>query len=78
LKKLANIFHLVHFHGNNCCGTTNYKNITVPNVFECTYIKKDLCNIIFPNKISVPNELLDYKNVPSNEEIYLSGYPFNV
>lgn len=76
LKRLANSHYLVHFHGNNCCGTISCNNITVPNVFECTYIRKDLCNTISRNTKSIPDILLDRKNVQQNPEIYLSGYPF--
>lgn len=31
---------LVHFHPNNCCGIIKYNNITIPKLFECTYIRK--------------------------------------
>lgn len=76
LDKLSKTHYLIHLHPNNCCGTTIYNNITVPNVFECTYIRKDLCNNIKKNIIKIPDILLDSKNVNYNGDIFLEGYPF--
>ena len=75
LKKLANTHYLVHLHGNNCCGTTVYNGITVPNVFECTYVRKDLCTNISINKDKIPNPILDRPNI-NGDDIFLEGYPF--
>ena len=33
-------YHLVHSHGNNCCGTVRYKNLQIPRVLELTFHKK--------------------------------------
>jgi hypothetical protein len=76
LKKLADTHYLVHFHANNCCGVTTYNNITVPNIFECTYLRKDLCQDIKLNTDPIPDPILDARNVMRNKEIYLKGYPF--
>ena len=78
IKRLANTHYLVHLHGNNCCGTRIFNNITVPNVFECTYIRKDLCNTITRNNKSIPDIELDSINVKNNDEIHLSGYPYTL
>lgn len=50
----------------------------IPNVFECTYIKKDLCKDISYSSEKIPNPLLDSKNILTNPEICLSGYPFSI
>jgi hypothetical protein len=42
IDKLASSHYLVHFHGNNCRKTRKINNIEIPEVFECTYIRKDL------------------------------------
>lgn len=76
LRRIADTHYLIHFHANNCCGTTYMNNIEVPNVFECTYIRKDLCENISNNTVPIPDPLLDRKNVSSEHEIHLSGYPF--
>lgn len=78
LKRLANSHYLVHLHGNNCCGTKLYNNVIVPNVFECTYIRKDLCNTLTRNTKSIPDSELDSINVKNIDEIYLSGYPYTL
>jgi hypothetical protein len=73
--KLARTHYLIHLHGNNCCGTMNYCGIVVPNVFECTYIRKDLCKHIEYNEIAIPDKDLDKPNV-TGDDIYLTGYPY--
>jgi hypothetical protein len=76
LKTLTTTHVLVHLHPNNCCGTRVFNGVTVPNVFECTYIRKDLVSEMKLNTIPIPHPL-DKPNT-KNPEIYLSGYPFTV
>jgi hypothetical protein len=78
LKKLNETHYLIHLHANNCCGTITYNNIEVPNVFECTYLRKDFVKQLKFNTNSIPDPILDRKNVIQNQEIVLSGYPYNV
>ena len=77
-RKIEETHYLIHFHPNNCCGTTSFNGIEIPNVFECTYIKKDLCKNISYSSNKIPDALLDSKNILNNSEIYLSGYPFSL
>jgi hypothetical protein len=77
LKKLSETHYLVHFHPNTACGTTNYKRFIVPNVFECTYVRKDCQKHMGYNDIRIPHPL-DMKNRETDTEIYLSGYPFSL
>lgn len=74
LAKCAYNHWLIHFHGNNCCSTTNYNNTIVPNVFECTYIRKDVQNFVGYNTDKIPSQL-DTPNVPG-DDICLNHYPF--
>ena len=65
---------LVHFHGNNCCGTRKHNGVYLPNIFECTYIHKkyftDTLNIeFFPTQH-------DMKNLLSKSEININYPPF--
>lgn len=62
LKRLAKTHWLVHVHPNNCCGTTFINGVEVPNFYECTYIRKDLCENLSFNKVSIPSDL-DEPNV---------------
>jgi hypothetical protein len=73
LKKIMDTHYLVHLKCNNTSGTTLYNGIVVPNIFDCTYIRKDLCNIDTINYSieKIPNPLLDCKN-----EITLLGFPY--
>jgi hypothetical protein len=75
LKKITETHYLVHFHPNTACGTKIYKNILVPNVFECTYVRKDCQENIGYNNIKIPHPL-DMKNRINDQEIHLSGFPF--
>lgn len=78
LEKISETHFLVHIHGNNCCGLNTEKKkegyINVPNVFECTYIRKD--NLKLPlNKEYFPTNL-DFANVNIRADIMLNGYPY--
>jgi hypothetical protein len=75
LKKLTNTHYLIHFHPNTACGTKIYKNTIVPNVFECTYVRKDCQENIGYNNIPIPHPL-DMKNRNYDNEIHLTSYPF--
>lgn len=78
IKKISNTHYLVHFHGNNCCGVCSYKGITIPNVFECTFVRKDLCNNVSLNDKSIPDILLDKPNISNKPDITLRGYPYTI
>jgi hypothetical protein len=75
LSKLAKTHVLVHLHPNNGCRTHLIDGIKVPNVFECTYVRKIDGVQYIRNTAPIPS-LLDMKNVPANEEITLEGYPY--
>jgi hypothetical protein len=74
LKKISETHKLIHFHPNNCCGTTNYNNIIIPNVFECTYIRNDIFIDNGLNNENIPTKY-DYPNV-NNSEISINWPPF--
>jgi len=71
-----NVNHiLVHFHGNNCCGTRIHRDVQIPNIFECTYLhKKFFINPPTLNTDLIPSNL-DMKNT-SNDEIFINYPPF--
>ena len=67
---------LVHFHANNCCGSRNHKGVSIPNIFECTYIHNKF--FTSPRKLNtdkIPSPI-DMKNVLHNDEICISHPPF--
>ena len=73
--KINKNHYLIHFHGNNCCGTRNHNGVIIPNIFECTYLhKKYFTNPPELNKELIPSNL-DMKNV-GNAEIYINYPPF--
>ena len=74
-EKISRTHKLIHFHPNNCCGTTLYENTIVPNVFECTFLRKDVDDSTELNTETIPSSL-DVKNVIHNPEIYLNHTPF--
>ena len=67
---------LIHFHGNNCCGTRLHNGVQIPNIFECTYLhNKFFVNPPQLNSERIPSEI-DMKNVHHNQEIYIDYPPF--
>lgn len=74
LKTITNTHTLIHLHGNNCCGTVTYEAFTVPNVFECTYVRKDIQLPLIHSTDPIPTQL-DSPNV-NGPDIHLCGYPF--
>ena len=75
LNKLASTHWLIHIHANNCCGTSISKNAVLPNVFECTYIRKDLQPFYGFNTQEIPSSI-DSANIPNKPEIVLNYKPF--
>jgi hypothetical protein len=73
--KINKNHYLIHFHGNNCCGTRIHKDVKIPNVFECTYLHKKF--FVEPPKLNtdlIPS-ILDMKNT-GNQEIFIDYPPF--
>jgi hypothetical protein len=74
--KINKTHYLIHFHANNCCGTRIYKNVVMPNVFECTYVhKKHFLNLPKLNTDLIPSSL-DMRNLKRKKEIFLNHPPF--
>ena len=67
---------LVHIHGNNGCGLGSINGITLPYVFECSYIRNDFVSDKLQNDIRFPTEL-DYPNIYHKEQYNLSGFPYS-
>lgn len=74
LEKVSKTHTLIHLHGNNCCGVSNFEGHTVPNVFECTYLRNDIQQPLKYNTVPIPSPL-DRPNVNSSD-IILDSYPF--
>jgi hypothetical protein len=54
--RLEKHFEVVHFHANNCCGKWSMTELTLPVVFEVTFLRKDRMGEITGRAI-IPNEL---------------------
>jgi hypothetical protein len=75
-KRLSETHWLVHFHGNNCDKTVETNGIIIPNVFECTFIRRD--NETFQkNTRIIPDIEFDQPNCTNSPDIQLYGHPFN-
>ena len=78
--KINKNHYLIHFHGNNWCkyhnptGVRIHGGVTIPEVFECTYLHK---KYFVPelNKEPIPSPL-DMKNTEIYDEIYINYPPF--
>lgn len=69
IRKLNETHYLIHLHPNSCCGTTSFNNVKVPNVIECTYLRKDLVTNKDIDLSPIPDRLLDMPNRPNEGEI---------
>ncbi len=80
-RKLSEHFYLVHVHGNNFSGLINIDGIVIPQVFECTYIRKRDAhaaygeNTFHLNNIPFPT-ILDQPNKPTRTDYKLNYAPF--
>ena len=73
LNHLASTHYLVHAHGNNARGTTNY----IPNVFELTYVRKDEFTEAPPlNTKPLPDTSVDFPNNVNRPDHPLGMKPF--
>jgi hypothetical protein len=69
LKTLSKTHTLIHLHGNNCCGTTSFNGLNLPNVLECTFVRKDIQDKGILNKESIPSNL-DYPNLNGSDIVF--------
>jgi len=79
-KKINLTHYLIHFHANNCsCGVINvinYINVSVPVVFECTYVhKRHFSTPPLLNTEPIPSSI-DMRNVQQEPEININYPPF--
>jgi hypothetical protein len=72
-SRLAKTHWLVHFHGNNAGGMGPNG---VPNVYECTYIRKDYDSDVIPNPDPIPNPEIDMPNLQGYPDISIWWPPF--
>ena len=76
--RLAKTHNLVHFHANNYSHVDVVDGLVIPNVFECTYLRKDLFDNknISLNNVPIPDPEFDQKNNPNAPEITLNCPPY--
>jgi len=67
-QKLANGFHLVHFHPNNCRGLFRFGKSFLPEVFEVTFHRKDRIKLLSKIERSLPHPF-DYPNIVAKPDI---------
>ena len=74
LQRLANMFHLVHVHGNNFTTSTTATE-GIPYVLQCTYVRKDVYPYLPLNTTPFPT-ILDVPNCAGHPDIPLNTWPF--
>lgn len=80
LQGINHTHRLVHLHGNNACQTHQRDGYLVPNVFECTFVRKsDLPDdyIWERNTQPIPSHL-DFRNNLAKPDLQLQGYPWTI
>ena len=75
-KKISKTHVMVHLHGNNCGELKTFKNIIIPETFECTFInKKYLKEPYILNTDKLPLSL-DMPNKENSIDYDLNYKPF--
>jgi FkbM family methyltransferase len=72
LYKISRTHQIVHFHGNNYSPIIEVCGISIPSVFECTYILRESESL---NKEPIPG-MFDQPNNKNKADICLYEYPF--
>jgi len=76
ISKLSKTHYLIHIHANNVKGVRNINNVNIPEVFECTYVRRDVFKKpLLRNAQRLPCDL-DYPNVCDKKDIDLNYHPF--
>lgn len=75
LETLNKTHVLSHFHPNNGCKTHEINGVVCPNVFECTYVRKDFAKGAVLNTDPIPSPL-DRRNHSWYSEQAITGPPF--
>lgn len=71
IEKLLENFYLVHIHGNNCHNSPWFwidRWRHIPRFLECTFVRKDLVELVGPSTESWPSAL-DVKNREDADEM---------
>lgn len=72
IERLNKTHKLIHFHGNNYGSTVSYEGLTLPNVYEATFLRSKKLEL---NKDPLPSKL-DMPNNPNHPDINLNFKPF--
>lgn len=70
-QKVHSAFSVVHLHANNCCGLTTCGAISVPRVFEITYLRNDRVAAFGDPKPLVLPHPLDRKNLAHKPDVVM-------
>lgn len=76
LKFLNKYFVCVHVHGNNC-PLRPWADHNLPNVFECTYVRRDLVSHCEVDYQEYPINGLDLPNSPDRPDLPLNWWHHN-
>ncbi len=71
LRKMRQVFDVVHVHANNCCGASVIQGLALPHVLEVTYLRKDRAQGR-PIRVQLPHPL-DRDCVPELPPLALSA-----
>lgn len=67
-EKLFKNFSIVHMHPNNCDPLMNYKDVSIPNTLEISFVNKNLIPMLDKADIDLPHKL-DQKNIDKDDFI---------
>ncbi|RVY54365.1 FkbM family methyltransferase [Helicobacter pylori] len=70
LNKILKTHYCVHLHPNNCCAPHHHNGVSIVEVIECTFIRKDRVKHILGYRDEFPHPL-DADNVIENPTLIL-------
>jgi hypothetical protein len=76
IEKINKTHYAIHFHHNNCSSICKFNNLTMPENFELTFVRKnEFDNLPQLNEEKFPTQL-DQANDVSRPIYFFSKYPF--
>jgi hypothetical protein len=74
-ERLAKTHWLIHLHPNNVGHTVTIGDIVVPELYECTYVRKRTDEQLPQSTENIPTNI-DQPNVGCKSDIILDSYPY--
>jgi hypothetical protein len=76
LKKLNQSFYLFHVHANNLSGLHEIQGCLIPDLLECSFVRRDICECVANTTVILPIPGIDFCSIESYADWPLDYWPF--